>query len=199
MKKSYESQLLLANHDRERVKESLSSFRSEKGALENDLQILEQVNFYLNSVVDKSITENKSFIEGLVNKCLYSVFGNFKIEICEKKNGPRIIRYFEVTNTDTGVSGGIETHGGGVFAVISFLFKFIISYKFKFYPFLLLDEPFSFVSEKYRQNLSLFIRELCKEFGYTIIIITHEPEFAEFADQSFTFYTGNGETKIKET
>jgi DNA repair exonuclease SbcCD ATPase subunit len=194
----YKDQLLIAEHDKSRLSGELDALGSDIKDIGARLDRLERVNLYFNVLVEKSITENRQFIERLINSCLCEVFdGAYEVKILEKKNGVRVIRYLEIVDLVSGVSGGKESHGGGVLAVISFLLRFVISYKFRFFPLLVLDEPFSFVSKEYRGKLSRFVAELCKKFNYTILVVSHEEEMAMHADKTVVFYKSGENTLMR--
>jgi DNA repair exonuclease SbcCD ATPase subunit len=190
--------LSIAEHEKSRLSGEAALLRGEADGLQDRLGKLDRVNIYFNTLVEQSITENRLFIESLINRCLSEVFdGGYAVRILEKKSGVRVIRYLEIMDTVSGISGGKESHGGGVLAVISFLLRFVISYKFRFYPLLILDEPFSFVSKEYRSRLSRFVKELCKQFGYTILVISHEEEISEYADKTVVLYKSGENTLMR--
>lgn len=64
---------------------------------------------------------------------------------------------------------------------------------------LVLDETFAHVSSDYLEPLGQFLREVVDKTGVQIIMVTHQQEFANFADKVYNFSTvANGETVVKD-
>jgi DNA repair exonuclease SbcCD ATPase subunit len=81
------------------------------------------------------------------------------------------------------VRDGVEVHptraaGGGVVDVASFALRLacLVYHQPKLRPVMILDEPFKFVSEEYRDRCRELIEMLAAEMGVQFIIVTHIKE-----------------------
>lgn len=64
---------------------------------------------------------------------------------------------------------------------------------------IILDEPMRFLSAEYQENASEMIREISKKLGIQFIIITHEPNYAAYADRTFTVSIKDRISKVKQS
>lgn len=81
----------------------------------------------------------------------------------------------------------LQSSGGGVLSVISVLIKIIINLIYSKEKFFIFDESMTQVSEMYQPRLSAFIKKLCDTQGITLVLITHMPTLAEYADYIYHF------------
>ena len=47
---------------------------------------------------------------------------------------------------------------------------------------LVLDETLSAISIEYQEKLSMFISQICRDMGFTILLVSHQPTLAEKAN-----------------
>ena len=168
-----------------RIDETTSSISS---TLE-EIDTIKSSVLILSSLVEKSVMLNSSVIEDMVNRGLLFVFGKeyeFKINHTVKNN--KNVFYYTVSDKESDVSGGIDNFGGGVMAVISFIIRFAVNLMDKRLKVMMMDESLNHVSEVYQNRLSEFISSLCKEFDYTIVLVTHQPKLSEHADNVIRLY-----------
>ena len=68
--------------------------------------------------------------------------------------------------------------GGGVVDVAAFALRLscIVLHKPVLRRIILLDEPFKFVSEQYRENIKTMLETLAKDFNVQFIMVTHIEE-----------------------
>lgn len=117
-------------------------------------------------------------IAGVVSKCLSLVFDepyNFKIKFEQKRGRTEAQLLFERSGLEI---DPMTASGGGVVDVASFALRLscLLLSKPKLSKVLVLDEPFKFVSEEYRENVRLMLEQLSKEMKLQIIFVTHIPE-----------------------
>jgi DNA repair ATPase RecN len=142
------------------------------------------------ALIDKTIAvvsaNGIGSIESTVSKGLQMVFADptmaFKVN---KKDGARGTSYFiEVQQGDH--SGPIlETFGGGVANVVSFLLRVIMIKRFKLPKFLSIDEQFNNISAAILPRVSKAVKVLVNEGGYTVLAVTHQPILAAAADRVY--------------
>lgn len=160
--------------------------------LENELQaqeqealILEQVNVFLASQIKEKVGETKHQLESLVNQGLKYVFGDglrIQIESAFKNNKT----VFTLNITKEGVNEGrADSFGGGVLAVIAVLLRVSAIIITKTERFIFFDESTNFVSAQYQPALGNFLKHICSQLGFTIILISHQETINKSADITY--------------
>lgn len=151
-----------------------------------EAQILEQVNVFLASQIKEKVGETKYKLESLVNQGLSYIFGNdlrIAIESAFKNNKT----VFSLNIIKDGLSEGrASSFGGGVLAVVAILLRvsaIIITNKERF---IFLDESSNFVSAQYQPALGNFLKQICGQLGFTIVLISHQETINQSADISYT-------------
>jgi len=179
------------------LKDDIVRLEDENKSLTNDIVILEQVNTFFSSQVEQKISSIKSKIETLVNSGLEHIFGDdIKLEITSS------IKYskttFSLRINNNGVIGLGKTHGGGVLSVVAFILKVVITLLTDKRKFLIFDESLSMVSVHYQPKVSSFIRQLCDDLGFTILLISHQPILGEKAKHIYQVGKKGSYTSLKE-
>lgn len=159
----------------------------------------------LKSVGELRQEEAQQKIESLVTQGLQTVFGEeLSFHIVSKASGAAVGTEFVVRTTledgstvDTSV---MDARGGGLAATIGFLLRLVVMLldDSKRETLLVLDETFAHVSEDYLSRLSEFLHEVVEKTGVQILMVTHQPIFAENADKRYKFTNVNGVTKVEE-
>lgn len=115
-------------------------------------------------------------VSGLVTLCLRTVFDEpytFDIQF-ERKRGRTEARLIFVR--DGQEVDPMTASGGGVVDVAAFGLRLACLSLGSSRRTLVLDEPFKFVSENYRERLGLLVTDLAEKLGLQFIIVTHIPE-----------------------
>lgn len=92
----------------------------------------------------------------------------------------------------------LEERGGTVVQVLAFLWR-VYTALVNLPPLartLILDEPFSQVSEEYRPAMGELLRELHEQLGFQFIIFTHEKELIDAADVAYEVYLKDEPTRL---
>ena len=92
----------------------------------------------------------------------------------------------------------IGAKGGSVIQILAFLFRvlFTVSQNPPLLPLLILDEPFSMVSAKYRGTLGELVHELSRRLNIQFILASHEEEIAEASDVTYEIVEDGKGTSI---
>lgn len=117
-------------------------------------------------------------IESIISDGLKLVFGEDLKLVIERKEGARGDSYRILVKQGDVVGPPIDTMGGGVVNVISFLLRVIMIQRFRLSKFIVLDESFNNVSADFLPKVSKMLRSLCDDHGYTILSITQAPLLA---------------------
>lgn len=128
----------------------------------------------------QSIQENvHEQIAGVVTKSLQAVFEDdysFHIDF-EQKRG-RTEAVLSLQKGKNRIPNPLRSDSGGVIDVASFALRLsaLLMHQPPLRRTLILDEPFKFVSEDYRDNVRQLLEQLAEEFQIQIIMVTHIPE-----------------------
>lgn len=120
-----------------------------------------------------------SQISSLVSKCVSAVFGSsygFRINFVEKRGKTEAELQLIKDNC---VCDIINENGGGVVDIVSFALRLSTLLLTRPSPrkIMILDEPFKFVSKKYRDRVNELLRQLSDDLDVQFIIVTHIDEF----------------------
>lgn len=146
---------------------------------EQEIELLEQTQADCQIVASSIQQVAHKQIARIVEKCLSTIFDEpYKFEIVfERKRGkteakPVFIRDGQVIDKPLKGSGG----GAIDIAAMALRLASIILTKPKQRKILILDEPFKFVSQRYRKNIAQMLKELSEGYGIQIIMVTHVEE-----------------------
>jgi len=194
-----ESKLLKLRVERDLKREQKEKLESEVGKLEHKSGLLVKVGNLFEHLLDKMLDEKKNEVEKLVTYGLHTVFPDqklkFYIDIKQKYNS--IYTTFKTKQAGEIEGDVINTFGGGIVNVESFLLRLITLFQVNLAPFLFLDETFSHLSNEYVDNCSVLLRDLCKTMKVTIFLITHKEEMLNHADGVYKASIEGNELKLK--
>lgn len=142
--------------------------------LTTETKILQLSSVALEEMLKSLSVESLESIEKLVTYGLRVVFEDqnlaFKIEVTGKRGG----QWFEPKLIHGAVSAPIlDSFGGGPASLAAFLLRLFVLRRMALAPVVLLDEPFSFVSAEYIENVGKLLSELASQLGMTFILVTH--------------------------
>jgi len=117
-------------------------------------------------------------VTNVVTACIKSVFDNpytFRILFLRKRHKTDAKFIFE---RDGLVVNPMKASGGGVVDVAAFALRLACLLMLKPSPrrLLVMDEPFKFVSEEYRDNVRMMLEKVSEQFNVQIIMVTHIKE-----------------------
>ena len=166
---------------------------------------LDRVTVLLNSLGEERQLAAQSSIEELVTRGLRMSFDDtLSFHIVQAVKGKTAVVEFVVRTTlgnDVIETPVMDARGGGLAAVIGFLLRFVVMLMGRDprdSTIMVLDEIFAHVSAEYLEPTGQFLREVVDRTGVQIIMVTHQPEFAQYADRVYNFSTTNGKTVVKD-
>jgi len=168
--------------------------------LEEEIALLDKVSSLFKHLLDSLLDEKKQEIQKLVTYGLKTVFTDqhlkFHIDIEPKYN----TIYTNFRTEQVGVAEGdvLDSFGGGVVNIESFLLRIITLFQTKLTPFLFLDETFSHVSGEYVENTSILLKNICEQLGLTIALITHKEDMLNNADKVYKASSVKNKLKLSE-
>lgn len=169
---------------------------------EQTIQALEEAAVLLASISEERQRDAQTKIEVLVTQGLQKIFGpEWSFHVVPSVRGKTPIVEFKVrTRLSNGRSletSVLDARGAGLASVVGFLLRLVIILLSRPSSVLILDETFANLSDSYIPALIEFIREVVDKSDLQIIMVTHEPRFAEIADRCYQFsLDGKGITKV---
>ncbi len=166
--------------------------------LEKDSNLIEQAENVLIELGKRTVGDSTQTLEKLVTLGLKLTFPDQDLQLktrVDKSRGKTAISY---DLYDRGRTFPIDdSFGGGVLAIAGFLLRVSIITTLKMRRILLLDETFAHLATEYIPNASALLRKIADELGFTIIMITHQQEFASSAHMRYKAVRKAGVTVIK--
>lgn len=125
-------------------------------------------------------------VETVVSQGLQLVFGPKVGMVLEKKEGAKGTSYRIKIKDGEVVGDPMDSFGGGVVNVTSFLLRVLMLHRFKLPKVMVLDESFNNVSNTHIPAVSSMLQFLCKDYGYDILAVTHQPLLSSAADRAYS-------------
>jgi len=166
-----------------------------KEKISKDLLTLGEVNKLLIQLKNSKMFEKKDFILNTINTALSDVFidQNVKIDLVASNTNMEASKLnikYDIVLYQNGVELSrnekmVEQNGGGIISFISILFKILVGFIYSRNRFYVFDESLAEVSEIYLPRIGQFFQKFCKIHKFTVILITHTPVIAEYADLTY--------------
>jgi DNA repair exonuclease SbcCD ATPase subunit len=174
--------------------------------LKEEITVLDQATALLTSLGEEQQVKAQQTIEELVTRGLQKIFDEtLSFHILQTTRAKAASVEFIVRSTyDNGVivdTPALDARGGGLAVVIGFLLRLVVMLLrggTQQDNILVLDETFAMVSAEYLETLGEFLKEIVEKTGVQIVMVTHQPEFADYADAVYRFSKENGETRVSE-
>lgn len=160
-------------------------------------EILRKTELVITEIAQKVLGSSSGVIDQLVTGGLRAVFTDQKLEFktkIDRYRGKTAMK-FELLHNDH-QAPLMEGYGGGVIVVIGILLRVAVIMALNLRRVLLLDESLANVAEQYVPNVSALLKKLCRELGFTILLVTHSEHFAEEADTHYQARDGGPEGTI---
>lgn len=174
---------------------------SKSKELDIEIKILDEVNLFFTGKIAQKIDSVKHKIENIINNGLSYIFKDEDIRIVVNTTFKHNKTVFSlaIQDNDSESSALSESCGGGLVAIVSFLFKVVINILYKNERFMVFDESLNFVSKQYQIPLSEFLKKLCSDMKTTIVLVTHQPLVAHSANCVYEAYPSKeGHTLFKK-
>lgn len=167
--------------------------------LKKKVELLTKASIVIKHLLDIMVTDEINKMAGLVTYGLKTIFDDQDLAfkpVISKKND-RICIDFKTLNNN--IEADFGTYGGSVAVIESFLLRVICMLKMNLARLMLLDETFASVGYEYIPNTSKLIGELSNKLGLDVLLVTHQPEFKNFANKVYRLKdTPNGVLMEKE-
>ena len=179
---------------------TLTALDNEVKELSENIELLTKVERTLLHISTKVLGQSTKNIDKLVTVGLRLVFNDQNLEFTtntEKYRGKTAIKFQLLEN---GRSAPLmDAYGGGVLVIVGVLLRTFTTMSLGMRRILFLDETLAHLSEQYIDNASRLLKKLCDELDFTIVMVTHQPEFAAHATIAYKASARGGETVFTKT
>jgi DNA repair exonuclease SbcCD ATPase subunit len=166
--------------------QDLARLEDEYATLSKDADILEKVEATLQAVSARVLNQSTDTIDKLVTAGLKAVFYDQKLEfktVVDKYRGKTSMKFELYHNGKSAPL--LDSYGGGVLVLCGVLLRVVTIIVLKQKRFLALDESLSHLSVQYHENASALLQKICKELGFSILMITHQEGFVRHANTHY--------------
>jgi DNA repair exonuclease SbcCD ATPase subunit len=194
----YEKRLTALKAKKDSIQSSLESLVSDyEVQIKRQNDCLKAQNI-LQTIAEKTQSLVQVRITSLINSALNSIHPNppkFIMNFTTKNNVPNCELLFEENGkTYKPLEGG----GYGVANIVSFALRIAIWSLKKTRNFMVLDEPFHFLSPDLHIKAGEMLKNLSEKTGIQFLIISHSDTVNEYADKVFSAVKKKDKTIIKE-
>ena len=193
------------------TEQQIRAIQEREQFLTNEIKVTDEAKRLLEMLKTAKVKAKKEFILNVINTALNDIFQqDIKIEIrssdedqdIQSKQKKLQIKY-DIVLLENGIEIGrneklLTSNGGGVLSVISLLLKILTGYIYSKNKFYIFDESLAQVSEIYQERLSLFLQQFCIHYGFTIVLINHNPKLATHAHMAYTLAASKLKSGLKK-
>ena len=186
---------------RDLIAASIANSESSLAVLDTQLNVERECARLFQLTTEASWAMAKQLVEELVTRALQSVFfdRSYKFAMSyEVKRGAAAVTFSVIENGQE--MDLVDDLGGGIADVVAVILRiaFVNLYRPKVRQLLILDEPTKMTAACYQPYLARFLKQVCKELGLTIFLVTHSSELVREADQIFTATNVDGICSVEE-
>ena len=164
----------------------LAGLERDVEGLETEATVLGLTNTAIQTLLSTVSVESMEAVETLVSYGLRVIFDDQALSFRMAAETKRGVQWMEPRLVQDGIDGPIlDSFGGGPASVVAFLLRVLACRRLGLAPVILLDETFAMVSENYVPNVAKLLRELADSMGYTILLVTHQPAFVDYATRVY--------------
>lgn len=168
-----------------------SALTQELEALAKEDILLEKVSELFKFLINKYVYEYAESFSKIVTEGLRTIYFDqeitFDIEV-DQKRGKICVDFVLEQN---GVrQNPLEGFGGGVSSIVSILLRILVILKADLARYLILDESLAALSDNYVEGCGLFLKKLCEDMGVNVLLITHNQDFVDLADNAYMGVSG---------
>ena len=172
--------------------DSLRELADEYTKLTENRALLERTKPFIDDIIDKFSESSLKKLEDLLSLGLQRIFQDrdYKVEI--KVSEKRAAKCAELYLVEDGHPFLMRDScvAGGILVVVGFLIQTFYVANLDIAKVLFLDEALSNISTQYLDNFFAFVKELTNKIGLTVILITHDTRFLEYADRIYKVADG---------
>ncbi len=180
------------------LNERLDELKVRLENLSGERKLLSKADSAFEELVKRLNNNSISMVEKLVSKGLTVIFQHpfeFKVKMTTKRGNLNYDLYLLDDGKETDI---MNSYGGGIVCIISILMRIVTIMVLGLKRILILDESLAQLSKDYTSNAAQLLRNLGRDFGFTILMVTHDQGFVEHADKVFVVSKEGKYSKFKE-
>ena len=186
---------------RDLIATSIAQSESSLAVLDTQLNLEREVAWLFQLTTEASWAMAKQLVEELVTRALQSVFfdRSYKFAMSyEVKRGAAAVTFSVIENGQE--MDLVDDLGGGIADIVALILRiaFVNLYRPAVRQLLILDEPTRMVAACYQAPTARFLKQVCKELGMTVFLVTHSSELVREADQIFSATNVDGICSVEE-
>lgn len=177
---------------RDQGRKELSKRETEVELLEARFERQSKIAELFRALMDILVNDQVETLQKVVSTGLRTIFHDqnlsFEAEVSSKRNKVWIdlfIRSGDPSDSLSHRGSPLDSFGGGPSSVVSLILRLLTLMRLKRYPLLVLDEALGAVSDMYIDQTGQFLQNLVKSSGLDLLLITHKPQYADYADQCY--------------
>jgi DNA repair exonuclease SbcCD ATPase subunit len=195
----------VANSNYDRLKEDKDKKEELLAELDTKMQDWDGAKTLLELLKNYKLEKRKTFILKIINQALVDIFEeDYKIDIVPQDMKGKSVastQKYDIVFLHNGLEIAknadlLASNGGGVLSIVSLFFKVLIGYLYSKNKFFIFDESLSQVSPQYRERLSLFLREFCANYDFTLVVVSQTEELERHANLVYEVDGGVDEDKV---
>ena len=159
---------------------------------QEELKVIQDSSGYYKKSQDILYEKSVGSLKKLIDSALSFIFYDKNYEIIinlEDKRGAKNLNFF-LKDLDNDLEVSLKNGcGNGVRSVVSAILNLFVLVN-KGSKYLFLDEKYSYISSDYLENFFMFLKKICDDKDITIVIITHDPRFLDYADYTYKVADG---------
>lgn len=167
--------------------ETLDKLSEEYKTLTENVTLLERSKPFIDDLIDKFSESSLKKLEDLLTLGLSRIFydRDYRVEI--KVTEKRSNKCADIYLIDSGHSFLMKDScvAGGILVVVGFLIQAFYVANLDVAKIMFLDEALSNISTQYLDNFFSFVHELSVQIGLSVVLITHDTRFLEYADRLY--------------
>jgi len=163
-----------------------TDLKKETGSIKEEIELLTKASTVLKHLLDLMVKDEIEKMAGLITYGLKTIFDDQNLTflpVITKKNEKMHIDLR--TKRDEIEGFCLDSFGGSVAVIESFLLRVLCMLKLNMARLMLLDETFAPVSKEYISNTSKMVSELSKKLGMDVLLVTHQDGFMDNADHIY--------------
>jgi hypothetical protein len=167
------------------LKNRETELQKEVTILKDEVDLCTKASAVLKHLLDHMVKDEIEKMAGLITYGLKTIFDDQNLSfspVITKKNEKM---HIELKTKRDAVEGGMDSFGGSVAVIESFLLRVLCLLKLNLAKLMLLDETFAPVSEEYVSNTSKMVSEISRKLGIDVLLVTHQKGFMDNADHIY--------------
>jgi DNA repair ATPase RecN len=174
----------------------ITAAETEADGLREQAELHARVQALLTSIGEQAQDTAREKIESLATRALQVIFGEnlfFRLIPGERAGAVTLEMVIRSEYPDGIVETPVlEARGGGMAAVVGFVLRLVVLLLTpEVRRVMVLDESFTHVSVDYEARVAEFLREVADKAGVQIVLVTHSPVYADYADVAVRLELGS--------